>query len=74
MMLALKILMIIAIVFVCLFLLTLIIYFFNLDMKLAASLIKPLTAWYDWSKRKREAKKEKLAQKEQQKAEKEASK
>ncbi|MCQ2575173.1 MAG: hypothetical protein MJ162_00420 [Treponema sp.] len=74
MMLALKIIMIIAIVFVCLFLLTLIIYFFNLDMKLAASLIKPLTAWYDWSKRKREAKKEKLAQKEQQKAEKEASK
>jgi len=74
MMLFLKILMIIAIVFVCLFLLTLIIYFFNLDMKLAASLIKPLTAWYDWSKRKRDAKKAKKAEKAKLKAEQEASK
>ena len=39
------------------FLLTFIIYFFNLDMKLAAMLIKPLTGYYDWSKAKRDAKK-----------------
>ena len=50
---------IIAIVFVALFLLTLVIYFFNLDMKLAASHIKPLTAYYNWSKNRREAKKKK---------------
>ena len=58
-MILLKVLAIIAIVFVALFLLTLVIYFFNLDMKLAASLIKPLTAYYNWSKNRREAKKKK---------------
>ena len=58
-MIVLKVLAIIAIVFVALFLLTLVIYFFNLDMKLAASLIKPLTAYYNWSKNRREAKKKK---------------
>lgn len=63
MMLLLKILLIIAIVFVCLFLLTLIIYFFNLDMKLASALIKPLTAWYNWSKKVRDNKKAKKAAK-----------
>ena len=42
-----------------LFFLTLVIYFFNLDMKFAASLIKPLTAYYNWSKNRREAKKHK---------------
>lgn len=47
-----------------LFLLTLVIYFFNLDMKLAASLIKPLTAYYNWSKNRREKKKEQNTQKE----------
>lgn len=63
-MIVLKVLAIIAIVFVALFLLTLVIYFFNLDMKLAASLIKPLTAYYNWSKNRREAKKEQNTQKE----------
>ena len=41
-MIVLKVLAIIAIVLVALFLLTLVIYFFNLDMKFAAALIKPL--------------------------------
>ena len=45
-MIILKIAAITAIVLIILFVLTLIIYFFNLDMKLAASLIKPLTAYY----------------------------
>ena len=58
-MIVLKVLAIIAIVFVALFLLTLVIYFFNLDMKFAAVLIKPLTAYYNWSKNRREAKKKK---------------
>ena len=57
-MIVLKVLAIIAIVLVVLFL-TLVIYFFNLDMKFAASLIKPLTAYYNWSKNRREAKKHK---------------
>ncbi len=67
-MIVLKVLAIIAIVFVALFLLTLVIYFFNLDMKFAATLIKPLTAYYNWSKNRREAKKKKErdAQREQQ--------
>ena len=63
-MIVLKVLAIIAIVFVALFLLTLVIYFFNLDMKLAASLIKPLTSYYNWSKNRREKKKEQNTQKE----------
>ena len=58
-MILLKVLAIIAIVLVALFLLTLVIYFFNLDMKFAAALIKPLTAYYNWSKNRREAKKKK---------------
>lgn len=58
-MIILKIAAITAIVLVILFILTLIIYFFNLDMKFAASLIKPLTAYYNWSKNRREAKKHK---------------
>ena len=49
-MIVLKVLAIIAIVLVALFLLTLVIYFFNLDMKFAAALIKPLTAYYNWSR------------------------
>lgn len=53
----LKIVGIIAIIFVVLFVLTLVIYFFNLDMKLAAALTKPLTAYYDWSKTRRDRKK-----------------
>ena len=58
-MIVLKVLAIIAIVFVALFLLTLVIYFFNLDMKFASALIKPLTAYYNWSKNRREVKKKK---------------
>ena len=63
-MIVLKVLAIIAIVLVALFLLTLVIYFFNLDMKFAASLIKPLTAYYNWSNNRREKKKEQNTQKE----------
>mgnify|MGYP002560442717 CR=1 FL=1 len=55
----LKVLAIIAVVLVALFFLTLVIYFFNLDMKFAAVLIKPLTAYYNWSKNRREVKKKK---------------
>lgn len=58
-MIVLKVLAIIAIVLVALFLLTLVIYFFNLDMKFAAVLTKPLTAYYNWSKNRREVKKKK---------------
>lgn len=54
-MIVLKVLAIVAIVLVALFLLTLVIYFFNLDMKFASKLIKPLTAYYNWSKNRREA-------------------
>ena len=49
----LKVLCIIAIVFVCLFVLSLIVYFFNLDMKLTSA-IQPLIAeHYDKIKRDR---------------------
>ena len=58
-MIILKIAVITAIVLIILFVLTLIIYFFNLDMKFAAVLIKPLTAYYNWSKNRRETKKKK---------------
>ena len=63
-MIVLKVLAIIAVVLVALFFLTLFIlslfiYFFNLDMKFAAVLIKPLTAYYNWSKNRREVKKKK---------------
>ena len=57
-MLVLKIIGIIVLVLVVLFLLSLLIYFFNLDMKFASKLIKPLTAYYDWAKQRRDAKKE----------------
>ena len=58
-MIVLKVLAIIAVVLVALFLLTLVIYFFNLDVKFAAVLIKPLTAYYNWSKNRRDVKKKK---------------
>lgn len=58
-MIVLKVLAIIAVVLVALFFLTLVIYFFNLDMKFAAVLIKPLTAYYNWSKNRHEVKKKK---------------
>ena len=54
-MIVLNVLAIIAVVLVALFFLTLVIYFFNLDMKFASKLIKPLTAYYNWSKNRREA-------------------
>ena len=56
-MIVLKIAGIVLCVVLAFFLLTFIIYFFNLDMKLAAMLIKPQTGYYDWSKAKRDAKK-----------------
>ncbi len=51
-----KILGIVIVVFIVLFILSLIIYFFNLDMKFAAALIKPLTAYYNWSRDRRNRK------------------
>lgn len=64
-MIVLKVLAIIAIVLVVLFFLTLVIYFFNLDMKFAACLIKPLTAYYNWSGSRRKKRKEKQKEKQQ---------
>ena len=64
-MIVLKVLAIIAIVLVALFLLTLVIYFFNLDMKFSACLIKPLTAYYNWSGNRRKKHKEKQKEKQQ---------
>lgn len=57
-MIILKIIGIAAIVLIVLFLLSLIIYFFNLDMKFSASLIKPLTAYYNWSRDRRNKRKQ----------------
>ena len=39
-----------------LFLLSLAIYFFNLDMKFAAAMTPVMNKYYDWQKRKKEAK------------------
>lgn len=52
----LKILLIVLIVFACLFLLSLVVYFFNLDMKLAAAMIPVMNKIYDRGKAKREKK------------------
>ena len=52
-MLVVKILLILAIIFVVLFLLSLIIYFFNLDMKFAAKMTPVMMKYYDWKKKKR---------------------
>ncbi len=49
----LKVLLIIAIVFVALFVLSLIVYFFNLDMKLTSALEPLLAKYYDKIKRNR---------------------
>ena len=57
-MLVLKIIGIILLVFVVLFLLSIVIYFFNLDMKFASKLLKPLTAYHNWAKQRRDKKKE----------------
>ena len=50
----LKILLIVAAVFIGLFLLSLVIYFFNLDMKLASAMIPVMNKIYDRGKAKRE--------------------
>lgn len=42
-----------------LFLLTIVIYFFNLDMKLAASLTPVMNKFYDYKKKKAKAKQNK---------------
>jgi flagellar basal body-associated protein FliL len=55
-MLLLKIVIIIAIILAVLFLLSLIIYFFNLDMKMAARMGPVMTRHYDRAKAKREKK------------------
>lgn len=55
-MIVLKILGIAVIVLIILFVLTFTIYFFNLDMKLAASLQPLLTKLYDRGERKRQQK------------------
>ena len=65
-MIILKIAAITAIVLIILFVLTLIIYFFNLDMKFAACLIKPLTAYWSGNRRKKHKEKHKEKQKEKQ--------
>lgn len=51
-----KTLLIILIVVICLFVLSLIIYFFNLDMKLAAAMIPIMNKIYDSGKAKRKKK------------------
>ena len=62
-MIVLKILGIIFAVLIAFFAVTFVIYFFNLDMKLMALLIKPMTKYYDWSKVRRDAKKLKKREK-----------
>ena len=52
----LKILLVILAVIVGLFVLTLVVYFFNLDMKLAAAMIPVMNKIYDRGKAKREKK------------------
>lgn len=49
----LKVLLIIAIIFVCLFVLSYVVYFFNLDMKLTSALEPLLAKGYDKRERKR---------------------
>lgn len=49
----LKVILIIAIVLVCLFVLSFIVYFFNLDMKLTSAMEPLLEKHYDKIKRKR---------------------
>ena len=56
-----KVLLIILVVFACLFLLSIVVYFFNLDMKLAAAMIPVMNKIYDRGKTKREKKAVKAA-------------
>ncbi len=53
-MIALKVILIILAIVFALFLLSLIIYFFNLDMKFAAAMTPVMNKYYDWQKRRRE--------------------
>lgn len=66
-MIVLKILGIVFVVLIVFFAVTFVIYFFNLDMKLMALLVGPMTKYYDWSKARRDAKN--LKKKEKTKAE-----
>ena len=52
----LQVLLIIAVVVACLFVLSLVVYFFNLDMKLAAAMIPVMNKIYDRGKAKRQKK------------------
>ena len=62
-MIILKVLGIVFAVLIAFFVLTFVIYFFNLDMKLMALLIKPMTKYYDWSKARRDTKKRREGEK-----------
>lgn len=62
-MIVLKILGIVFAVLIAFFVVTFVIYFFNLDMKLMALLVKPMTKYYDWSKARRDAKKRRESEK-----------
>ena len=55
-MMVLKIILIILAVIFVLVLLSLVIYFFNLDMKFAAAMTPVMNKYYDWRKRKKEKK------------------
>lgn len=57
----LKVLLIVVAVFIGLFLLSLVVYFFNLDMKLASAMIPVMNKIYDRGKAKREKKAGKAA-------------
>lgn len=48
-----KTLLTILIILVCLWVLTMVVYFFNLDMKMMAALEPVLSKWYDHVKRDR---------------------
>lgn len=53
-MIALKVILIVLAVVFAMFLLSLIIYFFNLDMKFAAAMTPVMNKYYDWQKHRRE--------------------
>lgn len=53
-MIVLKIILIVLAALFVLFLLSLVIYFFNLDMKFAAAMTPVMNKYYDWQKQKRQ--------------------
>lgn len=55
-MIVLKIFLIVLAILFTLFLLSLVIYFFNLDMKFAAAMTPIMNKYYDWQKHKRDSK------------------